>query len=214
MSLIRAAVTRLAPSLCAVIGLLVFCVPLAQAEAQIEPGWELQKDDDGIQLYTRKIAQSPFLEVKATTRISATMEKLTAVFGDGSGCAAWRNNCKASKVLRAESEQERYIYMVLDLPWPVSDRDLVVRSLSSVDAEARLATVDVTSVEGEHPEQDYVRAISRAQYLMHMVEPNEIDLTYTVHVDLGGNLSPGMINSQLASSTFKEIEQLVKLAES
>ncbi|MFT4613651.1 MAG: hypothetical protein ACI9NT_000792 [Bacteroidia bacterium] len=191
--------------------LMALFLPVSSAQAEEE--WELQKDDEGIQLYTRKVASSPFLEVKVTTRISSPMEKLTEVFGDGSGCAPWRNNCKSSKVLRQESEAERFIYMILDLPWPISDRDLVVRSLTITDLESQSTTVDASSVEGEYPEQDYVRAISRAQYQMHLVEPGEIDLTYTVHVDLGGDISPGLVNSQLASTTFKEIEQLVKMAE-
>lgn len=212
MSVIRGNCKSTSQVLSALVVLLVGMLG-AMSAVSTEAEWELQKDNAGIQLFTRKVDSSPFLEVKATARISAPMEKLTEVFGDGSSCPTWRDSCKSSKILRQTSEDERFIYMILDMPWPVSDRDLVVRSLSTTNVEAQQTTVEIVSVEDEYPEQKYVRAVSRAHYLMHRVAPGEIDFTYTVHVDLGGSISPGMVNSQLASTTFKEIEQLVEMAE-
>lgn len=175
--------------------------------------WTLEKDKKGIQLYTRKVDGSPFEEVKATTVIEAPINRVIDVFGDGADCAEWRGNCKTSRILRQPDENTRFIHMVLDLPWPLSDRDMVIRSLSVIDEEAQTATVDIVSVEGEYPEQKYVRANTRAHYSLELLEPGKIALTYVVHVDLGGDLSPGIINSELASSTFDEIERLIKLAE-
>ncbi|NND66845.1 MAG: hypothetical protein HKN19_04580 [Halioglobus sp.] len=187
---------------------LLLAAPLAASS-----DWSLEKDKKGIQLYTRPVAGSPFEEVKATTVINAPIEKLIRVFGDGATCAQWRGNCKSSRILRQPDENERYIHMVLDLPWPLSDRDMVLRSLSSVDEQSKTATVDILSVDGEYPEQKYVRANTRAHYSLELVEPGRIALTYIVHVDLGGDLSPGIINPQLASSTFDEIRRLIELAE-
>lgn len=175
--------------------------------------WSLEKDRQGIKLYTRQVEGSPFTEVKATAVVRAQIEQVMAVFGDGDGCAEWRGNCKSSRILRQPGEHERYIHLVLDLPWPLSDRDMVLRSLSNVDKKAQTVTVDIASVDGEYPEQDYVRASTRAHYSLQLLEPGKIALTYIVHVNLGGDLSPGIINPQLAASTFDEIRRLVKLAE-
>jgi len=187
---------------------LLLAAPLAASD-----DWALEKDTKGIQLFTRQVADSPFEEVKATTVINAPIERVVSVFGDGSTCAAWRGNCKSSRILRQPEENERYIHMVLDLPWPLSDRDMVVRSLSSVDEQNKTATVDIVSVEGEYPEQKYIRASTRAHYSLALIEPGKIALTYIVHVDLGGDISPRIINPELTASTFEEIARLIELAE-
>ena len=73
-------------------------------------------------MYTRAVADSEYLAVKATVRIDAPALQVAALMGDGSECMAWRDMCRSTRVLDAVSADERYVYMVLDLPWPLADR--------------------------------------------------------------------------------------------
>ena len=199
----------------AVMSLLPLFTFHASAETSVTAGeWVLQKDKSGIQLFTSAVAGSPFEAVRASVVIEASIDKVTEVFGDGEGCPSWREMCKVSKILKKESEEEQVIYMVLDLPWPISDRDMVMRSSSQVNEESQTATFQFTSASSEYPEQDYVRAQSTGMYSFKVLEPGRVELVYEVHVDLGGDLSPGMINSRLADSTYDDIKNLLKLAES
>jgi len=176
--------------------------------------WTLEKDEDHIQLYTREVAGSPFLAVKVIALINAPIEKVAAAFGDGNGCAEWRAMCKSSQVLSEVSDQESFVYLVLDLPWPVSDRDLVMHSTTQIDPESKTATVVLESASDRHPPQDFVRAEASGQYTIRAVNEKLVEFTYIMHIDLGGDLSPNMINSRLTSSTFKDIKRLLSLVES
>ena len=195
------------------IALVAICFSLS-AVAQEDPEWTLDKEGDRIALYTSEVVGSPFLAVKVTATIKAPMEKVLEVLGDGNGCSEWRAMCKSSEIVKAVSDQERYIYMVLDLPWPISDRDLVMHSVAETDIEAKSVTVNLKTSSASHPEQDYVRAESNGHYSVVATGEELVEFTWVMHTDLRGKLSPGMINPQLTSSTLKDVKSLMELSES
>jgi hypothetical protein len=192
-----------------------FAVSLALPGTAIanDSPWTLEREGEGISLYSREVADSPFLAVKVVAKIDAPAEKVAQLLGDGNGCSPWRAMCKSSEVLHTVSDSERVIYLVLDLPWPVSDRDLVVRSTAQVDEQARTLRVKLESASAEHPVQEYVRAQSSGEYELKVLGSTQSEFTYIQHTDIGGDLSPEMINPGLLSETFEDIRRLQELAE-
>lgn len=193
------------------LGCVISVGTLADASAQ---DWQLEEQDGDISAYTREMSNSPFLQIKATAIIDASASRVSALLGDGNGCAGWRAMCKSSKVLETVSEQERYVYMVLDLPWPLSDRDMVMHTLTRVDPQSRTATVDLQTDSERHPPKDYVRAESSGQFIIRMLSETQTEFTYIMHTDLGGDLPAGTVNGRLAESAVADLERLKKLAES
>jgi len=175
--------------------------------------WVLDKEGEQIALYTSEVEGSPFLAVKVTASIDAPIEKVLHVFGDGEGCSAWRAMCKSSQVIETVSEREHYIYMVLDLPWPISDRDLVVHSVVSSDTDSQFIRVDLNTSSDKHPITDDVRAESNGHYTLTATAKDVVEFVWVMHTDLKGKLSPGMINPQLTSATLKDVRSLIDLAE-
>ena len=198
-------------------------LPAAGAQAS-EANWQLHQEKDargpaidqekdGIAVYTRPVADSPFLQVKGTVALNSPAARVSELMGDGNGCAQWRTTCKSSTVLEQVSDAERYIYLVLDLPWPAADRDLVMHSKTVVDAASQTATVELVSDSSRHPAQDYVRAESQGKFVIRAVGEDRVEFTYIMHTDLGGDLPPRAVNSRLAETTLDELIRLRKLAE-
>jgi hypothetical protein len=178
-----------------------------------EAGWELQIKEADISVYTRPIDGSPFHEVKATANISAPVTRVAELMGDGNGCAEWRAMCESSEVIEAVSEHERYVYLVLDMPWPAQDRDMVMHSETSIDPESFSATVDLKTASSKHPPGGYIRAESSGQFVITALSPEQVEFTYIMHTDLGGDLPAGAVNSRLAEGTFDDLKRLIELAE-
>jgi START domain-containing protein len=178
-----------------------------------EEPWALEQEEDDIQIYTRAVAGSPFLEVKATALINAPIEHVAAVMGDGQSCSEWRARCKSSEVLGTPSDTERTIYMVLDMPWPVEDRDMVIHSTIEIDRIARTVTVQLGPAPSNHPEQGYVRATTTGQYEIKGLDEEQVFLTYIMHTDLGGDLSANLANPRVIESTYEDVKRLQTLAE-
>ena len=193
--------------------LLVLSIQFSAVTYAADDPWALEQDEGGIQIYTRAVAGSPFLEVKATALINASVEHLASVLGDGEGCSEWRAMCKSSEVLMSDSDAERYVYMVLDMPWPISDRDMVIRSIIDIDTAKKIVTVQLQSASSKYPEQDYVRAITNGQYQIKALAENRAEFTYTIHTDLGGDLSADLINPRVTAATYDDIKRLQALAE-
>jgi hypothetical protein len=190
---------------------LALLLPVAAFAADAQ--WVLAQDEDRIQLYTRPVEGSPFLEVKALAQINAPITEVATVMGDGDGCDEWRAMCKSSEILSTLSETEQLVYLVMDMPWPVADRDMVIHSIALIDVEAKNVTVELQSAPNEHSSADYVRATTSGRYEIQAINEGQVQLTYIMHTDLGGDLSANMINPRLVSATFDDIKRLQDLSE-
>ena len=178
-----------------------------------ETSWQLQQQDDDIHIYTRQVDGSPYNAIKASVQINAPITRVAELIGDGNGCAKWRTKCKSSEVIESVSEHERYVYAVLDLPWPATDRDIVLHSKTEIDPESRTATVSLLSDSSRYPPGDYVRAETKGQFLIRVISETQVEFTYTMHTDLGGSLPVSRVNAGLADGTFEDLSKLRKLAE-
>lgn len=175
--------------------------------------WTLAKEKNDVQLYTQDVAGSEFLAIKATTVVTASAEGVAAALGNGEGCGEWRSMCKSSEVVEVVSQEERIIHMVLDLPWPISDRDVVMRSLTQVDEPAQTVTVELNSVTGAVPMQKQIRAQCNGKFIIKALSEGQMEINYIMHADLGGDLSADLVKSRQVSSTLSEMQALRELAQ-
>lgn len=176
-------------------------------------GWQLASEQERVAVYTRPVADSEYLAVKATVRIDAPALQVAALMGDGSECMAWRDMCRSTRVLDAVSADERYVYMVLDLPWPLADRDLVIHSRTEHDPASDSATIHLNSASSRYPQQDYVRAETRGRFVIRKLDEHATEFTYIMHTELGGNAPVGMVNGRLTQTARDDLQRLRAMAE-
>ena len=193
--------------------LLGLALLLPATASATEADWVLAQNEDRIQLYTRPVAGSPFLEVKASALINAPITEVAMAMGDGEGCEEWRHMCKSSEILSTLSDTEQLVYLVMDMPWPVTDRDMVIHSIAHIDVASKNVRVQLAAASFEHPGGNYVRAIANGYYEIQALGEEQVEFTYIMHTDLGGDLSANMINPRLISSTYEDIKRLQDLAE-
>jgi hypothetical protein len=114
------------------------------------------------------------------------------------------------------------IYQLFDSPWPVSDRDLVLRRSWDADAQTKTVTVDFVSIEDPRlPEIDgIVRAISpltrwtfQQQYVASgrgTVSQTYIEVQSTV--DIRGSIPTTLYNYLQSRYAHKIISSLIDIA--
>mgnify|MGYP004000289011 CR=1 FL=1 len=89
--------------------------------------------EDGIAVYTKDVPGRGFPTFRGVGMIEADIFDVLAVISDIKRHPEWMSRCKESRLLDKKSETEYIVYTRTDAPWPVSDRDAVFHSKSTVN---------------------------------------------------------------------------------
>jgi hypothetical protein len=181
--------------------------------ALAEGAWTEVRNEAGI-LVKKQADESRVLPILlATTKIKGTPDQILAWIRDTTTHTRWMANCEEARMLK-QTDEVSYAYNRVGAPWPVSDRDSVVRStLTSEDGGHRVDFQNSTEVDVP-VNSDYVRMSKVIGYWD--LRPNEAggtDVEYLVDSDPGGSL-PGWLVAQVASDVpFTTLSNLKRLVE-
>ncbi|MEM1435284.1 MAG: START domain-containing protein [Pseudomonadota bacterium] len=169
--------------------------------------WRLDRDKDGIRIYTRAVAGSRFRAVRAVMLTDYPMAQLVALIRDTEACPEWANLCKASRIVESVSETELYVYTHNDLPWPVTDRDAVAHVLWTVDDAGAAVRMTATATDGYVPA---VKGITRLRdavtgWIFRPQADGRIEVETHAHVDPGGPMPAWIINRLLLDAPHKTL---------
>lgn len=172
--------------------LCVFALPLSAKE----DGWRLDKDDDGIQIYTRAVEGSDYREIRGTTRIQGKLSSIVALLEDMSYWPKLNKVISSARVHERISETESVIHVEMDMPWPVSDRDVVNRRQWQQDAGSKVVTMTTVATTDVLPEQkDYVRIVQSTQNWTLTPKPDgTVELVWVTRTDPNGPIPAPIVN--------------------
>lgn len=103
------------------------CVLLVSSSA-IASDWQLEVDQDNVQLYTRQVETSPMKAYRVVTKVKSSLSSLVAFLNDEQSFPKWMDKVTEVKKIRDINEQESLVYQVIDAPWPAKDQDNVLYS--------------------------------------------------------------------------------------
>ena len=188
------------------LGLLVASVEVVRAA---EASWSLAREENGIVVYTRPVVGSGIREFRGSAVVAASVDSIRALLRDADHFKDWFPNLSESRLLGREGNVA-YQYYVLDLPWPVSDRDNVLRSETTIDSASGRISIQVTAAPDYHPEQPERVRVRRAlsQWLLEPVTPGQTRVTFTMHLDPGGGVPQWLINAQVVETPFDALTNM------
>ena len=131
---------------------------LATAQAKSIDNAKLSINKQNIKVWTYQNNANPVVLYKAETHFDVPIEKATALILDVEQAPKWVPYMGSVKVLsRDDSKGEFLLYMVLDFPFPLKDRDLVVKGKMSKDAQGMIHIQNKAVNQGYPLNPDYVR---------------------------------------------------------
>jgi hypothetical protein len=194
------------------LGLFV-CFVCSRAHAQKD--WELRQDKEGIKIYTKNIDDAALKSVKTICTLNTSLSTLTAALIDISNSAEWVYSTKKISLLKKISPSELIYYSELDIPWPASNRDFIIRLEVKQDEKSKAVSVIGYNLPDYLPEVKNVVRIrkSNSKWLITPLQNGQVKIEYVLDVDPGGNIPAWLINMFAAKGpfeTFKKLREVVK----
>ena len=173
--------------------------------------WEFIKEKDGIKVYTRPGKNSSLKSFKGVMDITSSMERICSMIGNPNNRGWWDKNLSQVKVLSIEKNRYSF-YMVIDLPWPVSDRDLCVETTVSTDSVTGIRTVYAQQLLDVIPDKHGLVRIKKywQKWTVQPMENGVIRLTLEGFVDPAGNVPSWLYNMVIVETPLKVMRRVKK----
>lgn len=193
------------------------CILIPSAFAgPLEEGWTQAKQDEGITVYTRPVQGSKYKEFMGITDVNAPMEVVEQVYRDYRSFPEWYPMCSEIRLVRDFNKDHKIIYLVIDMPVPVKDRDVVVDAVFEVNKEPGKTFILMNALKDPMiPIQGrYVRMTHLiGKYTLTRVNNKTTHVVYRVDSDPAGYI-PAWITNALAKDqpfdTLKGLKEMVK----
>lgn len=174
--------------------------------------WELAKDDtkNGIQVFTRVIEGSPLKEFRGVAKVPASITGAMALVNNHAAGPEWIQDCKELKTLERPSATESIFYMVTAAPWPVKDRDSVIKSTMSQDPETLVSRYDMVIKNDVMDKQKGRIRITEmhGSWVFTPVDKNTTEITYQAHADPAGSLPNWLVNSLVVDMPYTTLKNM------
>jgi len=177
-----------------------------------EPSWKLEKDKEDIKIFNRAIEGSKLKEYKGETTVNASVSQLVALFKDISKHDRLFYKCKKGSVRMQKkvNDNEFYTYMVIDVPWPATDRDIITKYNIKKAESNGTVTIEVSAEKNMIPEvSGLVRVPSMKGYWKFIPLTNgQTKVIHQAYSSPGGNVPEALANNASVEAPFTMLKAL------
>ena len=178
--------------------------------------WELEKQQDGISVYTKTQLDSAFIAFRGEVVISSTLETVLSVIEDAESMDNWLHECSTSQILEHTSDNEIIVYQETNAPWPVSDRSFVLKMTTErSDAGNRAKVLFSAIVENadealsEVGDEDCVRVTELdGMWLLEQISDTSVHVRYETSADPAGSIPAWLANAFVVDQPFNTLKNL------
>lgn len=189
-------------------------VLLPALAAATDDNWKLEKDKDGIQVYTRAVEGWSIREIRGTTQLPVKLSAVVAVFDDVPALSELNEYVSKAEVRNRESDLRYQIYTQTKMPWPVSDRDILNQRNIAQDSKTLAVTItDAATDKILPPTKGMVRIVKSTQVWTLTPDAKGVNVEMRLLSDPNGPIPASLINSMSVSNPYKTLVKLKELSQ-
>lgn len=165
---------------------------------------------DELRVERREYRGSPLEEIRGVTLLDASVRAALALLRDADFNRQWVYRSGGATILEEHGDSQAYVYGIVDAPWPMQDRDAVVRFDSQLQPETGEITITITNFPDFIPERaEYVRVPEFGGFWkLRPLDNYTVEVTYQVHGDPGGWVPVWLANIAAQTSVRRTLENM------
>ncbi|MFZ5563483.1 MAG: START domain-containing protein [Thermodesulfobacteriota bacterium] len=191
-----------------------FVIPAFSSDPMEADGWKRVMDKNGIKSYSRQYQGTGIFEFKAVTVVDAPIYVVSELVREVETYTDWMPYCSLGSSMDIVSRDEKKVRIILDVPWPLSDREIIMHAKALYALDHGRAFIDLENVNA-WPETDpgLVRVpMFSGHYTFEFITPDKTGVIYQYNVDLAGSL-PDALSKMIANRfLFDKLSNMQKKA--
>jgi hypothetical protein len=164
--------------------------------------WEFAKEKDAIRVFTRDEPGTNYKAFRGEVELKAPMEEVVKMVEDVEQFDVWDKDVTEIRVLSREPGKMLKYYVVYDVPWPFTDRDLCVEAKMSLDPVTGARLLQAASVPEAVPlNEDYVRIVNYWQkWIIQPKADGTVHLVVEGYADPAGDIPAWVANMAITDT--------------
>ena len=171
---------------------------------EARPKWEVLLKKKGVTVSERPEKGRELPSFKGTGMVSGTLFEILAVLRDGKSRKEWMSRSGVTRDVKVDDHFSATSYQQTIAPWPVSDRDVVMKTqvYYQEDPKSIIATFNHVrwrkKVRGVDRDDFVEMPYLKGYWYLRYVSDHQTEVTYMVNTDPGG-LLPNWLISRITS---------------
>lgn len=157
--------------------------------------WKEKRVKDGVRVFLKDDG-SGIYGLKLVATVEASLHSIAALLVDVEAYPTWVYKTNEAWRVRTDSDTDMHYYCNSDFPWPLEDRDLVVRSQISHDPKTGILTSASTAVGGlvEKRKNRIRMETTDINWIFTPKTDGKVLVEYTLRSNPGGLLPDWLVN--------------------
>ena len=187
-----------------------------QANLAASDEWQLIVEEDGVALYTRELKEHSEAQYKGITTVNRSIEAVASVLSDTVSYPGWFFKCVEAKKLPAENSSglRFFLYVVIDTPWPFSDRDSIYQTQIAIDHASGKVVIRSNALKAALVplNKQYVRITdSEHQWILEKISETRTRITFINRTNAAGPFANYLSNPGVRDTTLFSLKNLRKV---
>lgn len=197
--------------------LLTFLISLFSISfASAEESWKLEKDKDGIKVWTRKVENSQLKEFKVSAILNTTADKLISFFKNVSRYDEWmyKVDKNSPKIIKKNNDNDYYTYLTISVPL-IKTRDAITHMVFNAPDSKGEVLINLDGAPNLIAKnENYIRIpLMKAYFKIDPIGNGKIQLTHQAFSKVGGSIPDFFVNMGSVDAPFYMFTKLRELVQ-
>tara|TARA_B100000809_G_scaffold57976_1_gene54212 strand:- start:4768 stop:5406 length:639 start_codon:yes stop_codon:yes gene_type:complete len=177
--------------------------------------WSLNRDTNGIKVYSKEIEGYNFKSFKAITTINGSVHDFVFTLADIANFPKWGHQIKSAKILERSGDTLQIYYSIAKAPFPYKDRDGIYLNRFKWNSDAKILMVEIEILSDYLDENEkYIRVKGYGYWKIVVVSENSMEVTFSMQIDPGGSIPSWLANMFVDGTPYHTLLNIKNTIES